>query len=71
NLNKTLQNRCDQLENELISVRERYAQDQGQSSGRQLKDENYQLKDHVLRLNACLSEYQAMYPSDALKNNMR
>ncbi|CAF3810528.1 unnamed protein product [Rotaria socialis] len=70
-LNKTLQNRCDQLENELLSLRERYAQDQGQPSGRQLKDENYQLKDHVLRLSACLSEYQAMYPSDALKNDMR
>ncbi len=26
NLNKTLQNRCDQLQNELITLRERYVQ---------------------------------------------
>ncbi len=39
--------------------------DQGQSNVRELKNENHLLKDYVHRLNAALSEYQAMRPLDA------
>ena len=39
--------------------------DQGQSSVRELKNENHFLKDYVHRLNAAASEYQAMHPPDA------
>ncbi|UJR21266.1 hypothetical protein I4U23_024361 [Adineta vaga] len=68
-LNKTLQNRCDQLQNELLSLKERSTQDQGQSSARELKNENHFLKDYVHRLSVKLSEYQTLYPMDALKND--
>ncbi|CAF1272609.1 unnamed protein product [Adineta steineri] len=70
NLNQTLQNRCDQLQNELISLREHYAQDQGQSSARELKNENHFLKDYIHRLNAATSEYQTLHPPDALRTDM-
>lgn len=44
--------------------------DQGQSSRRELKDENQFLKDYVYRLNAAASEYQSLHPPDALKDEM-
>ncbi|CAF1128948.1 unnamed protein product [Rotaria sordida] len=70
NLNKTLQNRCDQLQNELILMRERYAQDQSQSSTQELKKENHFLKDYIHRLTVASSEYQTMHPPNVLKNDM-
>lgn len=37
--------------------------EQGQSSARDIKNENHFLKDYIHRLNATISEYQAKYPS--------
>ncbi|CAF2815027.1 unnamed protein product [Rotaria sp. Silwood2] len=70
NLTKTLQKRCDQLQNELITMRDRYAQSQNQSNIQELKKENHFLKDYIHRLNAASSEYQAMHPPKTLKKEM-
>ncbi|CAF0930328.1 unnamed protein product [Rotaria sp. Silwood1] len=70
NLTKTLQNRCDQLQNELITMRDRYAQSQIQSNVQELKKENHFLKDYIHRLNAASSEYQTMHPPKTLKKEM-
>ena len=43
--------------------------DQGQSSTRELKNENHFLKDYVHRLSAVVSEYQTLHPPDALKKD--
>ncbi|CAF0976224.1 unnamed protein product [Rotaria sp. Silwood1] len=69
NLNKTLQNQCDQLQNELTSMRERYAQDQGQTNTQELKKENHFLNDYIHRLNVASSEYQTIHPPDVLKKD--
>ena len=45
--------------------------EQGQSSARELKNENHFLRDYVHRLNATISEYQALNPPDALKKDQR
>lgn len=37
----------------------------------QLKSQNRTLEEHNRRLNAALSEYQAMYPSETLKKTMK
>ncbi|CAF0906497.1 unnamed protein product [Rotaria sordida] len=70
NLIKTLQNRCDQLQNELIFTRDRYAQSQNQSNIQELKKENHFLKDYVHRLSAASSEYQTMHPPKTLRKEM-
>ena len=87
NLNRTLENRCEQLQDELNAVRQRSAQSsfgdrssrriniatllgQEPSGGKELTNENKFLKDYNLRLLATLSEYEATYPSETLKNDM-
>ncbi len=44
--------------------------DQGQSSTRELKNENHFLKDYIHRLNSAASEYQALHPPDVLKKDL-
>ena len=87
NLNRTLENRCEQLQSELNALRQGSAQSSfgdrsgrrvditvllghESSGGKELKNENKFLKDHNLRLVGMLSEYQATYPSETLKNDM-
>ncbi|CAF0777451.1 unnamed protein product [Adineta ricciae] len=69
-LNTTLQNRCDQLQNELSVMKDRYTQSQNQSSLRELKEENHFLKDYIHRLNAASSDYQATHPPKSSKKEM-
>jgi hypothetical protein len=45
--------------------------DQGQSSARELKNENHFLKDYIHRLNVAASEYQILHPPDVLKTDMK
>ena len=82
-LNRTLQNRCDQLENDLSALRDRYNQGktdaiqseinlrsssgENQSTIRQLKKENHFLKDYVHRLSATVSDYQTANSSKAVE----
>jgi hypothetical protein len=44
--------------------------DQGQSSARELKNENHFLKDYIHRLNVASSEYQTLHPPDSLKKEI-
>ncbi|CAF0741166.1 unnamed protein product [Adineta steineri] len=69
-LNTTLQNRCDQLQNELTAMKDRYAQDQNHSNTRELKNENHFLKDYIHRLNVASSEYQTTHPPKTLQTDM-
>lgn len=82
-LNRTLQSRCDHLENELSALRDRYNQGktdsiqsernlrsssgENQSTIRQLKKENHFLKDYVHRLSATVSDYQTTNSSKAIE----
>ncbi|UJR28194.1 hypothetical protein I4U23_009445 [Adineta vaga] len=69
-LNSTLQHRCDQLQNELSVMKDRYTQSQNQSNLRELKNENHFLKDYVHRLTSAASDYQATHPPKSLKKEM-
>ncbi|CAF1317990.1 unnamed protein product [Rotaria magnacalcarata] len=70
NLTTTLQNRCDQLQNDLMFMKDKYEQSQNQSNIQELKRKTHFLEDYVHRLNAASSEYQAMHPPKTLKKEM-
>ena len=45
--------------------------EQGQTSARELKNENHFLKEYIHRLNAEASDYQTLHPPDVIKTDIQ